>query len=205
MRSGISGPADYRGKPRRSLQLLHRLPAQQRPIQDHGGDVLQARDVLASTTGQAVATEAGCQRTLINRYFEDMDGLVGALFDKLREDFDRSYRAANPNLPGIPALLDFLFRRPPSRANALIGAFHGSGIQSTREPLARMYNDAAAVLSRYLRTEFPDASATRCRSTGFALVCLTMSRHHLGALGISTRQIQSLRSSAKALVDALEA
>jgi hypothetical protein len=32
-----------------------------------------------------------------------------------------------------------------------------------------------------------------------------MSRHHLGALGISTRQIQSLRSSAKALVDALEA
>ena len=163
------------------------------------------RDGVASTTVQAVATEAGCQRTLINHYFGDMDGLVGALLDKLREDFNRSYREANPKLPGIPALLDFLFRRPPSRANELIGAFHGSGIESTREPLARMYDDAAAVLSRYLRAQFPDASATRCRSTGFALVCLTSSRYHLGALGISNRQIQSLRSSAKALIDALEA
>jgi hypothetical protein len=144
------------------------------------------RDGVAGTTVQAVATEAGCQRTL-------------------REDFNRSYREANPKLPGIPTLLDFLFRRPASRANELIGAFHGSGIESTREPLARMYDDAAAVLGRYLRTEFPDAPAARCRSTGFALVCLTMSRHHLGALGISKRQIQSLRSSAKALIDALEA
>ena len=166
------------------------------------------RDGVASTTVQAVATEAGCQRTLINHYFGDMDGLIGALLDKLSEDFDRSYReanAANPKLPSIPALLDFLFRRPPSRANELVGAFHGAGIESAREPLAKMYDDAAAVLSGYLRTQFPDTSAARCRATGFALVCLTSSRHHLGVLGISNRQLQSLRASAKTLIDALEA
>ena len=163
------------------------------------------RDGLAGTTVQAVATEAGCQRTLINHYFRDMDGLIGALLAKLSEDFNHSYREADPKLSGIHALLDFLFRRPPSRANELIGALHGSGIESAREPLARMYEGAASVLTTYLRAEFPTASASSCRSTAFALVCLTSSRHHLGGLGVAKGRIQSLRASAQVLIEALEA
>jgi len=160
---------------------------------------------VAGTTVQAVASEAGCQRTLINHYFGDMDGLVDALLEQLSENFNRSYRAANPVPIGVNALLDFLFRRPASSANELIGAFHAAGAESAREPLANMYEGAAALLSKLLRAEFPEASATRCRSTAFALVCLTISRYHLGGLGVAPRQIQTLRSSAKVLIDALDA
>jgi AcrR family transcriptional regulator len=163
------------------------------------------RDGLACTTVQAVATEAGCKRTLINHYFANMDGLTGALLDKLSEDFNRSYREADPKRPGISALLDFLLRRPASRANELIGAFHRSGIESAKEPLARMYEGATSVLATYLRAEFPTASLGRCRSTAFALVCLTMSRYQLGGLGVATGRIKSLRASAQVLIEALEA
>ena len=69
------------------------------------------RDGLAHTTVQAVAQEAGCQRTLINHYFGDMEGLVRALIDTLTGDLAEAFREATASSPGLPAVLDFLFRR----------------------------------------------------------------------------------------------
>jgi hypothetical protein len=90
-------------------------------------------------------------------------------------------------------------------AGLMIGAFHRSGIESAKEPLARMYEGATSVLATYLRAEFTTASLSRCRSTAFALVCLAMSRYQLGGLGVATGRIKSLRASAQVLIEALEA
>ena len=57
------------------------------------------RDGLAATTVRAVAEETGCQRTLINHYFGDMEGLVGALVTTLTEELTRSFREATASSP----------------------------------------------------------------------------------------------------------
>src|SRR5687767_587434 len=78
------------------------------------------RDGLANTTVAAVAAEAGCQRTLVNHYFGGMEGLVRALLDALTEELTQSFRDATAKSPRLPAVIDYLFRRTPSRAHTLI-------------------------------------------------------------------------------------
>ncbi len=161
------------------------------------------RDGLANTSVQAVAAEAGCQRTLVHHYFGTLENLVGALLIELAEDLERSFQEATKEAPALSTLLAFLFQHTPSRANELIAALRASGIESAQEPLARMYESFASSLCLYLRSEFPEAPASRCGSTAFAIVCLSMSRFQLTRLGVSRRHIQSLRSSAEVLIDSL--
>jgi AcrR family transcriptional regulator len=173
------------------------------------GEILAAlercmlRDGLANTTVQAVAAEAGFHRTLINHYFGDMESLVRALVVSLTDELTQSFGDATATSPGLPRVLDYLFRRAPSRANTLIGALRAPGIEAVDEPLARMYEAFASGLSACLRAEFPAAPAARCRSTAFAIVCLGMSRSQLTKLGVSQRHTQGLRSSAEVLIDSL--
>ena len=173
------------------------------------GEILAAlercvlRDGMANTTVQAVAAEAGFHRTLINHYFGDMESLVRALVVTFTDELTQSFRDATAASPGPSAVLDFLFVRAPSRAHTLIGALRAPGIESANEPLAQMYEAFASGLNACLRAEFPAAPASRCRSTAFAIVCLSMSRSQLAKLGVSKRHTDGLRSSAEVLVDAL--
>ncbi len=161
------------------------------------------RDGLANATVAAVAAEAGFQRTLIHHYFGDMESLVRALVVKLTDELTQSFRRATAQSPGISAVLDFLFRRAPSRVHRLIGALRAPGVASANEALAGMYEGFASALGAYLRAEFPAAPAGRCRSTAFAIVCLGMSRSQLAGLGVSRRRTQGLRESAEVLIDSL--
>jgi len=161
------------------------------------------RDGLADTTVGAVAAEAGFHRTLIHHYFGDMESLVRALVVRLTGELTQAFRDATATSPGLPALLDFLFRRAPSRAETLIGALRAPGIESAKGSLARMYEAFASGLDACLRAELPEAPAGRCRATAFAIVCLAMSRSQLTRLGVSKRHTEGLRSSAEVLIDAL--
>jgi AcrR family transcriptional regulator len=163
------------------------------------------RHGLAGTTVQAVAEEAGCQRTLINHYFGDMESLIRALLLKLTGELTSALLDAKAVAPGVPAFLDFLFRRTPSRATRLNAALRAPAIEPAQEPLARMYEAFASSLGAYLRREFPAVSASRCREVAFAVVCHSMSRFQLTRLGVSERQIAGLRSSAELLIDSLRA
>ena len=161
------------------------------------------RDGVARTTVQAVAAEAGCKRTLINHYFGDMESLVDALLVKLTDEFAASFGAAAAARPGRSTLLDFMFRRPPTRANRLIGALRAPGFQASPEPFKKLAENAAETLAVYLCGEFPDASAGRCRSVAFALTCLANSRFQMMSVGVSKKYTQTLRVSAQQLLDSL--
>lgn len=158
----------------------------------------------AGTTVQAVATEAGCQRTLINHYFGDMESLIRAYLVRLTGELTRSLRDATAASPQLPEFLDFLFRRGPSRAVQLIGALRAPAIEPAQEPLARMYEGFTASLGAYLRTEFPEASESRCQEIAFAVVCLSMSRFQFTRLGVDKHHIEGLRSSAELLIASLQ-
>lgn len=161
------------------------------------------RDGLANTTVAAVAAEAGFHRTLINHYFGDMESLVGALLVALADELTQSFRAATAQSPRLPAVLDYLFRRTPSRARRLIGALRAADSESAKGPLAQMYEAFTAGLDACLRAEIPAAPAEQRRATAFAIVCLAMSQSQLARLGVSKSHTQGLRASAEVLIEAL--
>lgn len=161
------------------------------------------RDGLAHTTVAAVAAEAGFHRTLVNHYFGDMESLVRALLTGLAEEQARSFRDATSGSAGLASVLDYLFRRAPSRVELLIGALRAPGAGAANAPLASMYEAFTAGLDALLRAEIPSAPSSRRRSTAFAIVCLAMSRFQLARLGVAKRHTQSLRASAQVLIDAL--
>jgi AcrR family transcriptional regulator len=161
------------------------------------------RDGLANTTVAAVAAEAGFHRTLVNHYFGDMESLVRALLDGLTEELTRSFRDATSGSAGLAGVMDYLFRRAPSRAETLIGALRAPGTDAANAPLASMYEAFTAGLDALLRAEIRSAPSNRRRATAFAIVCLAMSRFQLARLGVAKRHTQSLRSSAEQLIDAL--
>lgn len=161
------------------------------------------RDGLARTTVAGVAAEAGIQRTLVHHYFGGMQGLVQALVVSLTDELAEAFGDASAQSPRLTALLDFLFRRKPSRAEMLIGALRAPGIESANAPLASMYETFTAGLDACLRAEIPAAPAGRRRATAFAIVCLAMSRFQLARLGVSAQRTRGLRSSAEVLIEAL--
>jgi len=161
------------------------------------------RDGLAHTTVAAVAVEAGIQRTLVHHYFGGMEGLVRALVVSLTRELAQDFGDASAKPPRLAALLDFLFRRKPSRAEMLIGALRAPGTVSANAPLASMYEAFTAGLDACLRAEIPEAPAGRRRATAFAIVCLAMSRFQLARLGVPPRRTRALRSSAEVLIGAL--
>ena len=60
------------------------------------------------------------------------------------------------------------------------------------------------MLASYLRDEFPDPPAARCRTVALAIISLVNSRFELMEIGVSKKYTQTLRASAKLLIDSLE-
>ena len=193
--------------PRPSLETVRR-----EQILDAFAGCLAARG-LEGTTLEAVAAEAGVQRSAIRHFVGNRNDLVAAAVEHLTEKYRACYAVALRDLPRGPRrgerLLDFLF------LGAFVSSLPLEGVaidalraaashdDQARSSLLGMYREFENHVFAELHKGHPRAPVAAVRGAAHSIVCLAEESASMQALGFPRSRARSARAAAAAIAAGL--
>lgn len=171
-----------------------------------------AREGLEKTTLDAVAREAGLQRSAIRHFVGNRDQLVRealvALAAEYYEAFDRSVAEARGKAR-IDLLLAFLFDGAFAHehgesdrvVNALLAG--AAADEGARRALREMYEGFLESVERELRSAYPKARAPRRREAAWAILCIAETHVTMIDLGFDESRTELAKRAARRILDGL--
>lgn len=165
---------------------------------------------IEGTTLERVAEASGFSRGHIRHYLGNRDDMLTLCQHRLSARYvERMKDICDSAAPGArgPALVRLLFGREwsPSQDNAAINALFWAAArdQTVRAGLRATYMAMERTAARALRADYPQAPASDCANTAYALLSLAFGHSSLLELSYPAARERAARAVAQQMLDRL--
>lgn len=170
-----------------------------------------ARLGLEASSLEAIAEEAGMQRSILRHYIGNRDAIIAAMIDRITDRYrseTKELMAALPVRDKTDALIDMLFSEDSGEnadqkavAEALLAA--AGRYPVIRQRFSVWMTEFVDAIARILAEDNPRAGQGDCWTVAYGIVGLYFTNDAMAPLGLPQRFAQSARASARRLAGTL--